>query len=461
MTEETKKLYRVIKEFQIQSVVWMAAPYSEGEKIVLPVGMILEVYERTSNIGKPLYEAIPVNSKEWAPFLFSASVRFNSKFRGDYNFFPSRRELDENCEPVDVLPEEIPDPVRRLRSLQGCLFGTAVGDAIGLPYEGLSPARIKKLNAFPLHYNFLFGRGMISDDTEHTCMVAQALINSGGNKQRFSRSLAWKFRWWLLGLPAGIGLATLRACIKLCLGFPAKWSGVFSAGNGPAMRSAIVGVFAGDNYQHLEDLVRINTVITHRDPKALKGALIVAELAAMNAKGSPLTVNNCLEKLNSIINDDSELREHLIAAVSSAADKQTAEDFCEQQGWVKGVGGYMYHTLPVVLQIVLRHPDNYEAAITEAVACGGDTDTVSAIIGGIVGAGVGQAGIPAEWMTGLKDWPRDKVFIRLLGEELAILQTSGKPGITLSMDLIRVWLRNIFFMVWVLGHGFRRLLPPY
>ncbi|TVS08433.1 MAG: hypothetical protein EA424_28605 [Planctomycetaceae bacterium] len=44
-----------------------------------------------------------------------------------------------------------------------------------------------------------------------------------------------------LGLPAGVGMATARACLKLWLGFPPKRSGVDSAGNGPAMGKAVLG----------------------------------------------------------------------------------------------------------------------------------------------------------------------------------------------------------------------------
>ena len=56
----------------------------------------------------------------------------------------------------------------------GVLLGTAVGDAIGLPFEGLSPARVaRRLSRGPLNHSLVFGRGMISDDTEHVCMVAR------------------------------------------------------------------------------------------------------------------------------------------------------------------------------------------------------------------------------------------------------------------------------------------------
>ena len=59
------------------------------------------------------------------------------------------------------------------QALVGTILGTAVGDAIGLPREGLSPARARRLFGDPpLRHRFLLGRGMISDDTEHTCMVA-------------------------------------------------------------------------------------------------------------------------------------------------------------------------------------------------------------------------------------------------------------------------------------------------
>ena len=59
-------------------------------------------------------------------------------------------------------------------------------------------------------HRFLFGRGMVSDDTEHTCLVAEALIESGRDVASFERRLLGRLRRWLLTLPGGVGLATLR-----------------------------------------------------------------------------------------------------------------------------------------------------------------------------------------------------------------------------------------------------------
>ena len=123
------------------------------------------------------------------------------------------------------------------RAVAGCILGTAVGDALGLPYEGLTPRRAGRCYGPPDRYRFFFGRGMVSDDTEHTCLVARALAVSDADVEVFLRDLAWGLRLWLLGLPAGTGLATLRAALKLWIGFSPRRSGVTSAGNGADARS--------------------------------------------------------------------------------------------------------------------------------------------------------------------------------------------------------------------------------
>src|SRR5690242_20679952 len=113
--------------------------------------------------------------------------------------------------------------------LAGLLLGTAVGDALGLPGEGLSRNRIERRWHGNWRHRFVFGHGMCSDDTEHSLFVAQALLSHPNDPAAFQRCLAWKLRFWLFGVPAGIGLATLRALLKLWLGFPPTRSGVFSA----------------------------------------------------------------------------------------------------------------------------------------------------------------------------------------------------------------------------------------
>src|SRR5947208_17098322 len=105
------------------------------------------------------------------------------------------------------------------RSLTGCLTGTAVGDALGLPHEGLSPRRTRRLFPDVDRYHFLFGRGMFSDDAEHACMAAQSVLAGGIDGVAFRRQLACRLRWWHVSAALGIGQATLLSWLKLCVMF--------------------------------------------------------------------------------------------------------------------------------------------------------------------------------------------------------------------------------------------------
>jgi ADP-ribosyl-[dinitrogen reductase] hydrolase len=123
-------------------------------------------------------------------------------------------------------------------AILGSLLGVAVGDSLGLPSEGLSRRRAQRLHRSRLRHRLILGRGMISDDTEHTLMLANALRHSPNDAAQCARNFGWRLRFWLLALPAGVGFTTEKAVLRLWLGFPASRSGVNSAGNGAAMRSS-------------------------------------------------------------------------------------------------------------------------------------------------------------------------------------------------------------------------------
>ncbi len=215
----------------------------------------------------------------------------------------------------------------------GCILGTAVGDALGLPWEGLSKKRQQKRVKDIQRHHFIFDRGMISDDTEHTCIVAQSLIVSGGDEKLFSNALAWRLKFWLLGLPAGIGSATLKAIIKLWIGFNADRSGVYSAGNGAAMRTAIIGVCYGYDIDKLRSLVRISTRITHTDPKAEYGALAVAIAAYLAASKKIISPQAYYDKLEQSLEVGAEEFLQLIRkACDSAIKEEKAEIFATNIG---------------------------------------------------------------------------------------------------------------------------------
>jgi ADP-ribosylglycohydrolase len=341
----------------------------------------------------------------------------------------------------------------------GCILGTAVGDAIGLPYEGLSRRRAAKLFGQPERHRFFFGRGMVSDDTEQTCMVAQSLIASGGDVDSFRRHLGWRFRFWLLGFPAGIGMATLRSTLRLWIGFGPHKSGVFSAGNGPAMRAAILGA-AIDDPQSLRELVHASTRITHTDPKAEYGAFAVA-LAAQLAR-QHATADHFVDQLKSSLGADGDELSSLIAgAVNSANDGQPTDSFADSLGLFKGVSGYVYHSVPVAIHASFVHKHDFRSAVAAVIQCGGDADSTGAIVGGIIGTAVGKEGIPSEWLDHLLEWPRSVSWMERLGVQVDSSISSDAKDRPIALPVWGLLPRNLFFLLVVLYHGFRRLFPPY
>lgn len=345
--------------------------------------------------------------------------------------------------------------------LVGVLLGTAVGDALGLPAEGLAPERIRRLWPGPLRMRLVFGRGMISDDTEHTLMVAQALLSHPDDPDAFRRALAWKLRWWFVGLPAGVGLATAKACLRLWIGFPANRSGVVSGGNGPAMRSAVLGVFFADELEKRREFVLASSRLTHRGWQAETAALAVAEAAAIavNSGGSPKTteVLHVMRGLSRAV----EWQTRLSQIESCLKTGATVSDFAGVMGLKKGVTGYSLHGVPVALYAWLKHSSDFRVALTAAIECGGDTDTVGAILGALCGASLGNNGIPAEWINGLWEWPRSQRFMERFAGRLAEQKSSNAPLGSVPLFWPGLIPRNLLFLTIVLAHGFRRLAPPY
>jgi putative RNA 2'-phosphotransferase len=256
-----------------------------------------------------------------------------------------------------------------------------------------------------------------------------------------------------------VGFATLRAILKLWLGFSPSRSGIYSAGNGPAMRSALLGVFFAGDPERRWAYVRASTQCTHTDPLAESAAQAVAETAAWLVTESE---------------DLGALCETLCACSTAAgwtdamgtlfealAGSAKVSDFALALGAGAGVSGYCLKSVPVAIYAALRHRHDFRTAISEAISCGGDTDTVAAITGALVGAHVGPDGLPEEWLRGLRDWPLSRPVLQALGEKLARQETASQPAGPIAFCRAAVPVRNFFFLLAVLMHGFRRLLPPY
>ncbi|MBI4828778.1 MAG: ADP-ribosylglycohydrolase family protein [Nitrospinae bacterium] len=353
------------------------------------------------------------------------------------------------------------------RAAIGAILGCAVGDAMGLPMEGMTPRRQARLFPSLEGHHFLFGRGMVSDDTEHTLMSAQALIQSGGDPELFAVLLARKLRWWLLALPSGAGPTTLRATARLWMGYPPGASAVWSASNGPAMRAPVIGAAFGADRALMARLVKASVTITNSDPRAFHGALACALAAAMAAEtgtAKRVPARRFVDELGTLLAGEPAgefmaLMEHMAEAEREGI---AVADFAASLGLSRrGPGGYIFHTAPAALYAWLANQWDVKNAVTQAIRLGGDTDTIAAITGAITAAGTGEEGIPSEWLERLFEWPRSVAHMKAVGRRLAQVSEAGKAGLPVHLFTPVLPLRNLFFLLVVLVHGLRRLAPPY
>src|SRR3954469_2768700 len=100
----------------------------------------------------------------------------------------------------------------------GTLLGTALGDALGLPCEGMSARSIARRFGRVDRFRLLGRTGFVSDDTEQAALVAQALPRHPDDLDACVRAFRRSLLGWSCRLPWGVGRATILACIRIGLG---------------------------------------------------------------------------------------------------------------------------------------------------------------------------------------------------------------------------------------------------
>jgi len=319
--------------------------------------------------------------------------------------------------------------------VSGTLLGTALGDALGLPCEGMSAKRIARRFGRLDRYRLLGRTGFVSDDTEQSALVAQSLARFPVDPDRCARAFRRSLVGWFWRLPWGVGLATVRSCFRIMLGF--SRTGVRSAGNGSAMRAAVIGSFFHDRPEERRRFAAELSKTTHTDDRAVQGAVYVAELAASGPEEARKQVSE--PELGKALDYASELARTAATTTEAAAALKTT--------------GYVVHTVPFALYCYLRYGDSPLLALQECIGAGGDTDSIAAILGGWLGARHGEAGLPAHLLAQLHDGPFGPSHLRGLAQALA----SRTPPPRYSW--IGAFLRNLALYPVILGHGFRRIFP--
>jgi len=342
-------------------------------------------------------------------------------------------------------------PSRKSRFL-GSLLGVRITDALGMPFENLTPEHILGLTGPEGVTTFwnpqqrtdapawaqklqVLSPGDYTDDWQLTQAGARSLSHCG---RVDLIHLAQEYVTEMHRSDLGWGGTTKRGVLELSGwlnsdGTHGRIPGDFArfapnakpgegCGNGVAMRIAPFGlwssnVFRYDGRAHPGALSVFQKMIwdvgglTHPDPRATIGAYAVASLIAkIVAMDRKLETEDLLPLIDQAANEMILMEMRFASRVNMP---RHTEGFSERFGWVKpliqadltpeeirqnlGTSCYTLESVPFSIATFLRHPTDFRAALKEAVEAGGDTDTNAAIVGSLVGANVGLEGIPPEW----------------------------------------------------------------
>lgn len=280
------------------------------------------------------------------------------------------------------------------------LQGLSVGDALGAQF--FVPANRPYLG----RRQDPPGTWPWTDDTEMACSVYAARTERG-RIDTFDLTHAFARRH---DFDRGYGPAANRMLRLVREGGDARrlaaelFDGQGSYGNGAAMRVAPLGAAHAADPAGAVRPAADTAVVTHTHPQAVDGAIAVAVAAALAAatRGTAPAPADLLAEVRRLTPHGAVRRglgealallgtddPHAVAAVLGNGSRVSAAD-----------------TVPFALWAAARHLGDFRRAIWDTVTAGGDVDTTAAIVGGVVAAHTGTAGIPAAWLAAREPLPR-------------------------------------------------------
>lgn len=321
----------------------------------------------------------------------------------------------------------------------GALYGLAIGDALGMPTQMLSRQRIQQLwgrieRFEPAPEENPISRGMsagqVTDDTDQAVIVGRLLVSGAGtlDPHRLAEELiAWHARMEAKGSLDLLGPSTMRALNAVKAGASVTESGRWGDTNGAAMRIAPVGVACAiDPLPRFVDAVERVDVLTHNTIVAHAGAAAVAAVVSAGVSGASLA--DALEvgvaaaregatRGHFIPGPDVAARIEWACQVVKNADQETAADAIDQ---LVGTSVATQEAVPAAFALAASFGNDPWQAVCLAASLGGDSDTVAAITGAMVGACNGKSGWPDEAVEQVRDANPNLQLDQLASDLLAL-----------------------------------------
>jgi ADP-ribosylglycohydrolase len=327
--------------------------------------------------------------------------------------------------------------------------GLALGDALGMPTQSLPRAVIVEdygrisgfVDAGPRQR---IAAGMpaasITDDTEQAVLLAELLIDGGGvlDTATFAdRLLAWEERMRSKGSLDLLGPSTKSALERLNAGVPAGEAGSRGATNGAAMRVTPIGIaHDASNLSAFVDAVVKASEVTHNTSLGIASAAAVGAAVSAGVGGATLA-----EAMDVAIEaaDEGGRRGHWVAGGTIAGRLRWAIPYLrgiraerrdDAIAEVIGTSVAAQESVVAALALAAVAADPW-AALGQAAGLGGDTDTVAAMAGAVLGATAGSAVWPSAEVRTLEE-VNELDFTSMVRDLVTLRIATANPSITVA-----------------------------
>lgn len=308
---------------------------------------------------------------------------------------------------------------------RGAIVGTAIGDALGMPVEGLKPATI--VNQFGTLRSLVapkegtwarqthnLRRGQWTDDTQLMLAIGESIVAKGSldfNDIAARHVLC-------LNDPRGWGRSTLTGIGRIKAGVN-WWNSAApdGAGNGTPMKIAPFGILLAlkkiTKFEAATAIINISRM-THGDVRPAIAGIIQAEAVAKAMLHGTAGLHSAIlsspasaEVLEWSLDDPRDaFHKSLSGALRTAVEMvQDGSELCKIRE-VVGAQSFVVESFPFTLAAVLKYRSDPEACLVELAAQGGDADTTCAMAGALVGAAHGLSAFPKRWRRPLEGYQR-------------------------------------------------------
>ena len=292
----------------------------------------------------------------------------------------------------------------RREATLGGLWGSIIGDALGVPVEFKSRAEIAQapvtdMRGYGTHRQ---PAGTWSDDSSLLLCTAESLLNGFDMQDLGHRFVRWldEGYWTPWNDVFDVGIATRDAIQRIAQGRAPEQAGSSSEqsnGNGSLMRILPVALrFADAPASELVENAHRASCLTHRHPRSqMACGLYCLLIAALLHGASPgEAYREALHQAQAIYQQPPFANEarHFARLLSGQMAQIPEADISTK--------GYVIDTLEASVWCLLN-TSSFEEAALRAVNLGDDADTTGTVTGGLGGVCYGLPAIPLRWLDQL------------------------------------------------------------